>query len=147
MLETPKSAKTPSTGGIPNSCATSAILENRDCTSFTFSPKLFSRSRANSSACASRSRLIKRPDVSLFAIAGSGRALGSDCKEANVRTLDQPGPGRTGAGVGAGAAEELLREGGAGAIAVREDCGGRARVGDSAGGRGLGRLGSFEHAA
>src|SRR5256886_569447 len=27
MLETPKSAKTPSTGGIPNSCATSAILE------------------------------------------------------------------------------------------------------------------------
>src|SRR5260370_350201 len=147
MLETPKSAKTPSTGGIPNSCATSAILANRDCPSSTFSQKLFSRSRANSSACASRSRLIKRPDVSLFAIASECPPAPSDCKEANVRTLDQPGPGRTGAGVGAGAAEEFRREGEAGAIAVLEDCGGRARVGDSAGGRGLGRLGSFEHAA
>jgi len=35
----------------------------------------------------------------------------------------------------------------AGARAVLEDCGGRARVGDSDGGRGLGRLGGFEHAA
>src|SRR5882724_927420 len=77
MLETPKSAKTPSAGGIPNSCATSAILENGDCTSFTVSPKLFSRSRASSNACASRSRLISRPEgrpdnvpeVSLLAIA------------------------------------------------------------------------------
>src|SRR2546429_5362485 len=31
-------------------------------------------------------------------------------------------------------------------VAVLEDCGGRARLGDSAGGRGLGRLGSFQHA-
>src|SRR6267142_2749282 len=77
MLETPKSAKTPSAGGIPNSCATSALLENGDCTSFTVSPKLFSRSRASSNACASRSRLISRPEgrpdnvpeVSLLAIA------------------------------------------------------------------------------
>src|SRR5882724_2779983 len=69
MLETPKSAKTPSTFGIPNSCTTSAILENGDSTSVTFSPKLFSRSRANSSASASRSRLIKRPDTSRCAIA------------------------------------------------------------------------------
>src|ERR1700674_2438429 len=69
MLETPKSAKTPSTGGIPNSCATSAILENGDCTSLTLSPKLFSRSCASSNACASRSRLINLPDVSCLAIA------------------------------------------------------------------------------
>src|SRR5271154_2842521 len=69
MLETPKSAKTPSTGGISNSCATSAILENGDCTSVTFSPKLFSRSPARSSACASRSRLINRPDVNCSAMA------------------------------------------------------------------------------
>src|SRR5467141_2000850 len=69
MLETPKSAKTPSTVGIPNSCATSAIFENGDCTSFTVSPNLFSRSRANSSACASRSRLINLPDVNFSAMA------------------------------------------------------------------------------
>src|ERR1700720_2125442 len=61
MLETPKSAKTPSTPGIPNSCTTSAILENGACTSVTFSPKIFSRSRASSSACASRSKLTSRP--------------------------------------------------------------------------------------
>src|SRR6266481_3911226 len=54
MLETPKSAKTPSTPRIPNSCATSAILENGACTSITFAPKILSRTRANSSACASR---------------------------------------------------------------------------------------------
>src|SRR5216684_7663042 len=69
MLETPKSAKTPSTPRIPNSCATSAILENRACTSVTFAPKVLSRSRANSSACASRSRLINRPEINLSAIA------------------------------------------------------------------------------
>ena len=38
MLETPKSAKTPSTLGIPNSCAASAILENGDKTQLTFDP-------------------------------------------------------------------------------------------------------------
>jgi len=62
-------AKAPSTPGIPNSCATSAILENRACTSVTFAPKILSRSCASSSACASRSRLINRPEVNLFAIA------------------------------------------------------------------------------
>src|SRR5208282_3802147 len=69
MLETPKSAKTPSTFRIPNSCAASAILENGDCTIVTFAPNLFSRSRANSNACASRSRLINLPEVSRSAIA------------------------------------------------------------------------------
>src|SRR6266851_2445232 len=69
MLETPKSAKTPSTARIPDSCATSAILENGACTSVTFAPKILSRSRASSSACASRSRLINRPEINLSAIA------------------------------------------------------------------------------
>src|SRR5215467_11728970 len=69
MLETPKSAKTPSAGGIPNSCATSAILENGACTAVTFAPKISSRSRAMASACASRSRLISLPEVNLSAIA------------------------------------------------------------------------------
>src|SRR6266478_3912433 len=69
MLETPKSAKTPSAARIPDSCATSAILENGACTSVTFAPKILSRSRANSSACASRSRLINRPEINLSAIA------------------------------------------------------------------------------
>src|SRR5215470_12792768 len=69
MLETPKSAKTPSAGGIPNSCTTSAIRENGACIAFTFAPKIFSRSRAMASACASRSRLISLPEVNLSAIA------------------------------------------------------------------------------
>ncbi len=69
MLETPKSAKTPSTAGIPNSCATSAILENGACTTVTLGPKILSRSRANPSACASRSRLISRPEINFSAIA------------------------------------------------------------------------------
>src|SRR5579871_4383790 len=69
MLETPKSAKTPSTPGIPNSCTTSAILENDDSTSFTVVPNFFSRSAASASACASRSRLINFPDVNLDAMA------------------------------------------------------------------------------
>src|SRR6266702_4681727 len=75
MLETPKSAKTPSTARIPNSCATSAILENGACTSVTFAPKILSRSRASSSACASRSRLINRPEINL-------RAIASECPPA-----------------------------------------------------------------
>src|SRR6266404_6353313 len=87
--------------------------------------------------------------------AGSWRALGShrgeidlwDDSRAPFRSTHQPGPGRTGAGAGPGAAEDLWGEGDGGAGAVLEDCGGRARVGDSRGGRGLGRLGSFEHAA
>src|SRR5260370_32813862 len=86
---------------------------------------------------------------------GSRWALGSHRAEIDIwsdsrapfRAIDQPGPGRTGAGVGAGAAEDLWGEGDAGGSAVLEDCGGRARVGDSRGGRGLGRLVGFEHAA
>src|SRR5579872_2101522 len=69
MLETPKSAKTPSTPGIPNSCTTSAILENDDSTNFTVVPNFFSRSAASAIACASWSRLINFPDVSLDAMA------------------------------------------------------------------------------
>src|ERR1700742_1995290 len=69
MLETPKSAKTPSTPGISNSCTTSAILENDDSTNFTVVPNLFSRSIASASACSSWSRLINFPDVSLSAMA------------------------------------------------------------------------------
>src|SRR5260370_11891537 len=62
MLETHKSAKTPSTPGIPNSRTTAALLETGAPPSVTLSPKVLSRSRANSSACASRSRLINRPE-------------------------------------------------------------------------------------
>src|SRR5215475_74164 len=69
MLETPKSAKTPSTPGIPNSCTTSAILENDDSTNFTVVPNFFSRSAASAIACASWSRLISFPDVNLAAMA------------------------------------------------------------------------------
>src|SRR6185295_1095722 len=69
MLETPKSAKTPSTPGIPNSCTTSAILENDDRTSVTVVPNLLSRSAASCSACASWSRLINFPDLNRSAIA------------------------------------------------------------------------------
>src|SRR6266404_4028291 len=69
MLETPKSAKTPSTFGIPNSCTASAILENGDKTQLTFDPNLVKRTRAICSACASRSRLINLPEESLSAMA------------------------------------------------------------------------------
>ena len=74
MLETPKSAKTPSTIGIPNSCTTSAIFENAACTSVTLlrssTPKFAAnRSRASSNACTSRSRLINLPVVNLPAMA------------------------------------------------------------------------------
>ena len=62
-------------------------------------------------------------------------------------TLDQPGPGRTGAGDRTRAPRGVWEFGEFGPLAVLEDCRGRARVGDSDGGRGLGRLGSFEHAA
>src|SRR5579864_5987003 len=87
--------------------------------------------------------------------AGSVRTLRSDRTEIDLwdnsyapfRATNQSGPGRTGARHGAGAAEDLWADGDSGAGAVLEDCGGRTRVGDSAGGRGLGRLGSFEHAA
>src|SRR5260370_26924632 len=79
--------------------------------------------------------------------AGSRRARGSNRSKANHGQVDQPGPGRTGARTGAGAAANLREEGDAGTRAVLEDWGGRTRVGDSRGGRGLGRLGSFEHAA
>lgn len=79
--------------------------------------------------------------------AGSRRPFGSHRGALDLRTLDQPGPGRTGAGAGAGEIEGFRGQGDVGAVALLEDCGGRARVGDSEGGRGLGRLGSFEHAA
>src|SRR6266550_474179 len=79
--------------------------------------------------------------------AGSGRSRGGDRREINLWEADRSGPGRTGACHGAGAAEDLWDEGDGGRSAVLEDCGGRTRVGDSAGGRGLGRLGGFEHAA
>src|ERR1700759_3150224 len=69
MLETPKSAKTPSTPGISNSCTTSAILENDASTNFTVVPNFLSRSAASASACSSWSRLINFPDVSLAAMA------------------------------------------------------------------------------
>src|SRR5258708_23684814 len=70
--------------------------------------------------------------------AGSRRALGGhrgeidlwDDTRAPFRTTDQRGPGRTGAGTGAGAVEDLWGEGDAGSGAVLEDCGGRARVGE-----------------
>src|SRR5215472_3895707 len=78
---------------------------------------------------------------------GSGRSHGSDRPEINLWEANWSGPGRTGARHGAGAAEDLWDEGDGGRSAVLEDCGGRTRVGDSAGGRGLGRLGGFEHAA
>src|SRR6266700_5127765 len=78
---------------------------------------------------------------------GSRRALGSNRGEIDLWAVDQPGPGRTGVGAGAWSAQDLWGEGETGTRAVLEDCGGRTRVGDSAGGRGLGRLGSFEHAA
>src|ERR1700745_1874981 len=69
MLETPKSAKTPSTFGIPNSCTAAAILENGDKTQFTFDLNLVKPSRAICSACSSRSRLINLPVESLSAMA------------------------------------------------------------------------------
>src|SRR6266404_2401460 len=69
MLETPKSAKTPSTFGIPDSRTASAILENGDKTQLTFDPNLVKRSRAIRSACSSRSRLINLPEESLSAMA------------------------------------------------------------------------------
>src|ERR1700748_950498 len=79
--------------------------------------------------------------------AGSRGPLGSHSGKANVRKVDQPGPGRTGTRAGSGATEEVWNDSEVGGVVVLEDCGGRARVGDSRGGRGLGRLGSFEHAA
>src|ERR1700730_192506 len=82
--------------------------------------------------------------------AGSRRALGGHRGTTEItgrRTVDQPGPGRTGAANRTGAIARVWEFGEFGPLAVLEDCGGRARVGDSEGGRGLGRLGSFEHAA
>jgi len=64
-----RSAKTPSTFGIPNSCAASAILEKGDKTQLTLDPNLFKRSCAICSACASRSRLINLPEEILSAMA------------------------------------------------------------------------------
>ena len=61
MLETPKSAKTPSTLAIPNPGTASAIFENGQWTKLTKLPNSSSRCRAIRSACASRSRLINLP--------------------------------------------------------------------------------------
>src|SRR5882724_3364789 len=86
---------------------------------------------------------------------GSRGAFGShrrktgfgDLVRAGERAVDQPGPGRTGAADRAGAFDEVRVESELRFVAVLKDCGGRTRVGDSEGGRGLGRLGGFEHAA
>src|SRR5258708_26448402 len=69
MLETPKSAKTPSTFGIANPCTASAILENGDQPQLTFDPNFVKRSSAICSACSSRSRLITLPEESLSPMA------------------------------------------------------------------------------
>src|SRR2546425_12114250 len=79
--------------------------------------------------------------------ARSGRALSSHRGEIDLWEIDQPGPGRTGVRTWAGKAQNLWGESEADPSTVLEDRGGRTRVGDSAGGRGLGRLGGFEHAA
>ena len=69
MLETPKSAKTPSTVAIPNPCTASEIFENAVARKLTLLANSFSRSCAIRSACPSRSRLINRPDDKRAAMA------------------------------------------------------------------------------
>src|ERR1700692_4795306 len=77
--------------------------------------------------------------------AGGRRAFGGHRGAIVIgkRPVDQPGPGRTGAAERAGAAEGVWEFSEFRPLAVLEDCGGRTRVGDSEGGRGLGRLGGF----
>src|SRR5579864_9051082 len=61
MLDTPRSASTPSAGGRLRSAKTSPICEKLACTKVTLSPNSASLLRAISSACASRSRPTSRP--------------------------------------------------------------------------------------
>ncbi len=76
--------------------------------------------------------------------ARSGGSFGSHRRKAGFGPVDQPGPGRTGAADRAGEAGEVRLESELRFISVLKDCGGRTRVGDSEGGRGLGRLGAEE---
>src|SRR5260221_9305779 len=78
---------------------------------------------------------------------GSRGPLGSHRGKIAVRPVDQPGPGRTGAADRAGAFDEIRLESELRFVAVLKDCGGRTRIGDSEGGRGVGRLGGFGYAA
>src|ERR1700676_5782399 len=75
--------------------------------------------------------------------AGSRGPLGSYRAKIGVGQVDQLGPGRTGLRVGAGEFETVEGSRGPSEVGILEDCGGRTRVGDSEGGRGLGRLGGF----
>ncbi len=77
---------------------------------------------------------------------GSRRPFASNRRKNFFGQVDQPGPGRTGAADRAGAFEDARVESELRFVSVLKDCGGRTRVGDSDGGRGLGRLGGFEHA-
>src|SRR6266851_2598633 len=61
MLDTPRSASTPSAGGSLRSAKTSPICEKLACTKVTLSPNSASLPRAISRACASRSRPTNRP--------------------------------------------------------------------------------------
>ena len=67
-LDTPRSARTPSSGGSFNSVATSPIFENSACTRITRRSCGPNRSRAISRACGSRSIPTNRPVVSRRAI-------------------------------------------------------------------------------
>src|SRR5579864_9265263 len=73
MLDTPRSASTPSAGGKLRSANTSPICEKLACTNVTLSPNSASRLRAISSACVSRSRPTSRPP------APSRRAISIAC--------------------------------------------------------------------
>ncbi len=86
-------------------------------------------------------RSIRRRNI------GSRRAFRSHSRKIELGPVDQPGPGRTGAADRARAFEDVRIESELRFVSVLRDCGGRTRVGDSEGGRGLGRLGGFEHAA
>src|ERR1019366_1972640 len=61
MLDTPRSASTPSAGGSPRSAKTSPICEKLACTKVTLSPNSASLPRAISSATASRSNPTNCP--------------------------------------------------------------------------------------
>src|ERR1700674_3447701 len=73
MLDTPRSASTPSAGGRLFSAKTSPICEKLACTNVTLSPNSASLPRAISSACVSRSRPTNRPP------APSRRAISIAC--------------------------------------------------------------------
>src|SRR3981081_482320 len=79
--------------------------------------------------------------------AGSRGPLSRNRQTISVGQVDQPGPGRTGVSVSAREFEAVEGSRDTREVSLLEDCGGRARVGDSEGGRGLGRLGGFLDAA